>query len=654
MTSSVPALASLLKQTHIDDHEEVLKAANNALKQSKGDLDAQHVKLVALLKLDRYDDAIKALEVGGDKLKDRAQLEHAYALYKSGKPTEAAKIACQGARRGYKHVEAQASYRTEDFTRAAELYKELAARIEEDAEADIRVNSGAVDAQLEWASQGDLVSKKKPGREDLEAFETAYNAACGSIARGELGQGEVLLKRAKDLCTAAQDLSDEDKEAELRPITVQQVYVLAKLDRLEEAEQLSKGLDVKGEKDASTRYIAQVNSVAAAATSANPFLTHRLVTRDLDNLKPGYPFRFQSSILKQNHYAADLQAMKYAGTAKSTQAALSKQTGPSLDPSINALSSINAAAHANNQLGKAALKRYILPLLEKRPSDVGLILTICQLYVSTSNAASAINLLDSFLNRLEQSGNSADQDIRFAPGLVGTLVSLHHSQGRRGDVQSELAKAAIYWRRKSKDRPAGVTHLLKAAGGALLDSQNAEHRELAKEIFQELHERDGGDRYAAAGLLAASPDSIPEGKATLTPIDRLTAGIDATALEKAGIAQPPATGAAVTTRKRPADDDTKPKKKRIRKSKLPKDYDPNKKPDPERWLPIRDRSTYRPKGKKGKARQAMLAQGAVANESDGSRPGTPGGEIVQGKQKQGGAGGGGAGKKNKKGKGGKW
>ena len=41
------------------------------------------------------------------------------------------------------------------------------------------------------------MQKKKPGREDLEAFETAYNAACGSISRGEFGQGEVLLKRAR-------------------------------------------------------------------------------------------------------------------------------------------------------------------------------------------------------------------------------------------------------------------------------------------------------------------------------------------------------------------------------------------------------------------------------------------------------------------------
>jgi signal recognition particle subunit SRP72 len=70
----------------------------------------------------------------------------------------------------------------------------------EGEEDDLRINSGATDAQLEWTGQGGLVVKKKAGREDLEAFETAYNASCGSIARGELGQGEVLLKRAKGEC----------------------------------------------------------------------------------------------------------------------------------------------------------------------------------------------------------------------------------------------------------------------------------------------------------------------------------------------------------------------------------------------------------------------------------------------------------------------
>jgi signal recognition particle subunit SRP72 len=62
---------------------------------------------------------------------------------------------------------------------------------------DLRINRGAVDSQLQWTGNHDEVYNKRPGREDLEAFETTYNAACGSIARGELGQAEVLLKRAK-------------------------------------------------------------------------------------------------------------------------------------------------------------------------------------------------------------------------------------------------------------------------------------------------------------------------------------------------------------------------------------------------------------------------------------------------------------------------
>ena len=68
-------------------------------------------------------------------------------------------------------------------------------------ENDLRINSSATDAQLEWNAQGDLSRMKKPSREDLEVFETVYNAACAAIARGELGQSEVLLKRAKGIST---------------------------------------------------------------------------------------------------------------------------------------------------------------------------------------------------------------------------------------------------------------------------------------------------------------------------------------------------------------------------------------------------------------------------------------------------------------------
>jgi signal recognition particle subunit SRP72 len=640
-------LAALLKKTHIEDDEEVLKAANNALKQNKSDLQAQHVKVVALLKLDRYDDALKALDDGGEKLKERASLEHSYALYKSGKPSAAAELAQKGSKRGFHHVEAQARYRIEDFPRAAELYKQLASRTSEDAPADLLINSGAVDAQLEWTGRGDLVQKKKPGREDMEAFETAYNAACGSIARGELGQGEVLLKRAKELCSAVEDMSDEEKETELLPIVVQQIYVLSRLGRSEEAEALAKGLDVSKVSDASTRHIAKVNEVAATTSDDNPYLTQRLIAKDLDALKTDYPFRFQSAILKSNSYASALQTLKFGGTASSTQDVLAKQTAPTTDAFYTSLSVVNAAAHAKCQIGKEALK-HILPVLERRPNDVGLALTIAQLYTLTGNSGAAVALLGNFIARLEQTA----PEVRFAPGLVGAVVSLYDSQGQKGPMRTELAKAARYWKENSKERPTGFAHLFKAAGRALLESEEQEHLDLARSIFEELNSRDPNDRYAAAGLLAATPEKATrEQLSALQPIDRLISGINVDALENAGIAQPPSTGQP-TTRKRPAEDTKPTKAKKIRKNRIPKDYDPSKTPDPERWLPLKDRSTYRPKGKKGKARQALLSQGAaVTNECDGSRPATPGAEVLKGKAQ--GGGGGGANKK-KKGKGGKW
>lgn len=108
VAATAQSLSALLRRSTIEDHDEVLRACNNALKLSKTDIEAQQVKVVALLKLDRYEDALRVFEDGGEKLKDRLPLERAYALYKQGKYDEAEKIT-QLARggRGLRHVEAQ-------------------------------------------------------------------------------------------------------------------------------------------------------------------------------------------------------------------------------------------------------------------------------------------------------------------------------------------------------------------------------------------------------------------------------------------------------------------------------------------------------------------------------------------------------------------
>lgn len=107
--SSTDNLAALLRRTTMDDHQEVLDATNAALKTSRSNIDAQHIKAVALLKLDRYDEVLQLLEGGDAELKKRAALEHSYALYKVGRWADAERLARESpSGRASRHVQAQA------------------------------------------------------------------------------------------------------------------------------------------------------------------------------------------------------------------------------------------------------------------------------------------------------------------------------------------------------------------------------------------------------------------------------------------------------------------------------------------------------------------------------------------------------------------
>ena len=351
--------------------------------------------------------------------------------------------------------------------------------------------------------------------------------------------------------------------------------------------------------------------LALSTSTSNPYLSHRLFHSTKKLPKTDNLFRLQAERMEQNGLALDLLALKSNGVMKATGNILSNST-PTLLPHINNMSVLNAAAHAQSQLGKLGLKK-ILPLLEKRPKDIGLIMTVIQLYVLTNNHGSAITVLDSLLKHLSESQTPSDQDILYAPGLVALQVSLYTSQGRKSQIKTTLAKAASYWRHKSKP----PTALLQAAGLSLLDSSDPEHQSIARDIFSTLHTQDPSSKSATAGYVAShaltSPETVSPEADTLTPVARLIAGIDVAALEEAGVPSLPSTSA-TATRKRALDDKPKPAKKRVRKSRLPQDYDSSKTPDPERWLPLKDRSTYRPKGRKGRQKAAEKTQGGVSGE----------------------------------------
>jgi signal recognition particle subunit SRP72 len=366
--------------------------------------------------------------------------------------------------------------------------------------------------------------------------------------------------------------------------------------------------------DAATRQVAQHNLLTQSQQQPNPYLIHKSVNASVRFRNNDKPFKFQQRTLDANRRAIDLRALKFDGVARSTAKILKSQRSPSISRDAVSAGILNAAAHAREEEGKLALK-HLLPELERSPLNLGLLLSVIQIYLSIHNPTSAINLLESLFSRLEQSQLETQKDVRFSPGLVAVAVALYRSQGRRSHATQELERAASHWREASN--PPHL--LLQSAGAALLQSSNPKNASSAAEIFTKLHEQSPNDRIAAAGYVAAyAGKDLSRVKADverLTIVSQLTQGIDVDSLENGGIPQSHnalAIAQNTASRKRSGPDQDSNRPKRMRKSRLPKEYDATKAPDPERWLPLRDRSTYRPKGKKGKKRDVDRTQGGIA------------------------------------------
>lgn len=274
-----------------------------------------------------------------------------------------------------------------------------------------------------------------------------------------------------------------------------------------------------------------------------------------------------------------------------------------------------------------------------------------QFHVKLGKSTAAVTALEKTLHALDESISEQDKDVRFNPGLLSVLVSLYKLEGRKLQIRSELTKAATHWRQRA-DAP---LPLLRAAAASLLDSSNSSDLDTAGDLFKALYQSNPNDRFATAGYVASQATvdytKVEPQIGSLPSVHDLVADVDVAALEKSGVSASSSTAVAAAAtmanaRKRTSEGKEGRATKRVRKSRLPKDYDPNKTPDPERWLPLRDRSTYRPKGRKGKQKAADRMQGGVVSEKTEESTGSSGNLP----QKSQGGGGGASSKKKKKGK----
>ena len=319
-------------------------------------------------------------------------------------------------------------------------------------------------------------------------------------------------------------------------------------------------------------------------------------------------FEYQRSLLNQLKHILSLRCEKFAGVGKSTADAVSK-AAPSVSPAITHLGVLNVAANTRLGSGRSALAE-CQALLKERPLDVGLALASVQLAVRERNLGTASSIVQNLLDALERTHDPGSRKLRYAPGLVALAVALHRAQGKSSPALAELSGVVSH----SSDSQGSLSiSLLREAGLELIKSHRIDDVRHASTAFESILNTLSNDDLAAAGLVASSGNLDDETAASLSaallPVEELVSGANVEELLEGGVI---GSSSATQLKRRMAEEPERPAKKRRRR--VPKNAEPGKELDPERWLPLRDRSSFKPKGKKGRKRVADSTQGGIVKE----------------------------------------
>uniref|UniRef100_A0A8D0FZV6 Signal recognition particle subunit SRP72 n=1 Tax=Strix occidentalis caurina TaxID=311401 RepID=A0A8D0FZV6_STROC len=227
-------------------------------------------------------------------------------------------------------------------------------------------------------------------------------------------------------------------------------------------------------------------------------------------------------------------------------------------------------------------------------------LTMAQLKIAQGSVTKACMILRSI------------EELQHKPGMVSALVTMY-SHEEDIDSAIEVFTQAIQWYQQFQ--PKSPVHLSLIREAANFKLKHGRKKEAISDL-EELWKQNPKDVHTLAQLISAYSLVDPEKAKVLSKhlpsSDTMSLKVDVDALENSH----GATYVRKKAGKLTGDNQQK-------EPKLPKNYDPKVTPDPERWLPMRERSYYRgrKKGKKkdqvGKGTQGSTTTGS--SELDASR-----------------------------------
>ncbi|KAJ3298444.1 Signal recognition particle core component [Borealophlyctis nickersoniae] len=590
--------AELERYCSSEEYDNIVKICDKISRTVKNDPDVLHSKVVALIRLERYTDALTVLEASNlpVEVREDHQFEKAYCLYRANRLSESLDLIRQckngelgkDAKRQFDHLEAQVLYRQEDYGECLGIYQELLRDVNEDEEGELASNYNAVRAAA--VASGLSLGDEMDVDQAADSYEVTYNLACLSLADGKLDEAEQYLQKARKQCRDAlleEEYAEEEIERELGIIVVQLAYVRQLQGKTEEASELYKGVLKAKVGDAAVTAVASNNLVAIKKNHELFESAKRYRAATASGVEQKLT-RAQKKVIAMNGAILSLYMNKF-GPARDAAKKLAEQYP---DDDTPYLILAGASYREKKKMTKAIEELQLY--CEQMPGSLSVRLALSQIYISQNNYGGAIALIQSFFD-------NADDDAKYQPGIISLLVWLYGQVDNVDKAVGLLQQATEFWKSGSSEL-SNESSILKQLAAFKLKSGRP--REAAAD-YERLVRADPQDVHSVAGLIMAYSEFDPalaERYKEYLPADTgagNSEGIDASVLEVsigAGKPRKQVVAAEGGVPGAPTQDE-RMKKKRKRKPKLPKNFDPNVQPDPERWLPKRERAAFAKKGK---------------------------------------------------------
>ncbi|KAJ8758902.1 hypothetical protein K2173_002681 [Erythroxylum novogranatense] len=602
-----PAIEDLFTDLnrHIQRSEfaQAIKVADQVLSVAPTDEDAIRCKVVALMKDDRTEDALSTIHSLEKRNVDFSFFK-AYCLYRQNKLNEALE-SLKGLERNPEVLllESQILYRMGKMDACVEVYQKLQKSKVDSLE--INLAAALILAGRASEVQGMLEAHRVKAS---GSFELAYNTACSLIERNKLTDAEQLLLSAGRIGQETlmdENLAEDDIEIELAPISVQLAYVQQLLGRSQEAMEAYMDIINKNLADESTFAVAVNNLIALKGqkdVSDSLRKLDRLKEQDAPNFQLSRGLDKLSPKQRETIYANRVLLLLHANKLDQARELVTRLSDMFTDSVVPVLLQAAVLVREN----KANKAEEILGQFAEKFPDKSKVILLARAQI----AATAGH------HQIAADSLSKIPEIQHMPATVATIVALKE---RAGDISSAsvIFDSAIKWWSNAMSEDSKLSVIMQEAASFKLRHGQEED---AASLFEELV-RNHGSIEALVGLVCTvarvDVDKAETYEKQLKPLPGLK-GIDVDSLEKTSGAQHGSNALHVGVASAPEEvKKEKPKKKRKRKPRYPKGFDPanpGPPPDPERWLPRRERSSYRPKRKDKRAAQVRGSQGAVVRE----------------------------------------